>query len=388
MSDERTERRRVLFIINSLTGGGAERVMSTLLANSTSWSNRYEIALALLDDDPRAFALPDWLRVFQLDCSGGMGSSIRAVRRVVRQHDPDVTLSFLTRANFSSGIAMMPRRRPWIISERTSTPAHLGSAFRQLATKALMRAIYPRATGVIAVSSGVATKLASGFGVHASRIEVIPNPVDMAAIEAAARETNPVAIEGPYIVAIGRLVKVKNYRLLVEAFAKSNLPCRLVIAGDGPDREDLKDLAVRLGIGDRVVLPGWLSNPYPMLANASVFALSSNVEGFPNALVEALGLGIPCVATNCPDGPAEILDGSTMGGVAGLKVAEAGILTPVGDVESYARALQLAFDEPLRERLAAAGRGRANDYSAPTITGRYWNVIEAALRKSEAPSAS
>jgi glycosyltransferase involved in cell wall biosynthesis len=381
-------KQRVLFIINSLTGGGAERVMSTLLSNSEAWSSRHEVALALLDDDPRAFSLPEWLRVFQLDCKGGTISSIRAVGRIVRDYDPHVTLSFLTRANFSNGIAMMKRRRPWIISERTSTPAHLGSAFRQLATKALMRLVYPRATRVIAVSDGVATKLSDGFRVPADRIDVIPNPVDRQAIEAAAREGNPLDVSEPYIVAVGRLVSVKNYRLLIEAFARSDLPCLLVIAGEGPERDDLKAFADQLGIGDRLVMPGWLSNPYPALANAHAFALSSNVEGFPNALVEALGLGIPCVATNCPDGPAEILDGSSVAAVSGLTIGSAGILTPVGDVDSYAEALQLVFQKPLRDRLVAAGRKRADDYSAAAITARYWDVIESALRRSEARPAS
>jgi glycosyltransferase involved in cell wall biosynthesis len=383
-----TERPRVLFIINSLTGGGAERVMSTLLSNSEGWTERYDIALALLDDDARAFRLPEWLTVFQLDCRGRTLASIRAVDRVVREYDPAVTLSFLTRANFSSAIAMMKRGRPWIISERTSTPAHLGGAFRQLATKVLMRLVYPRATRVIAVSSGVAAKLSGGFGVPVARVDVIPNPVDIGAIETAAREENPLGASKPYIIAVGRLVSVKNYRMLIEAFAKANLPCRLVIAGDGPERGALEKLADQLGLEDRVILPGWLSNPYPALGNASAFVLSSDVEGFPNALVEALGLGIPSVATNCADGPAEILDGSTLAAVSGLKIAEAGILTPVGDVGSYARALRLVFQQPLRGRLVAAGRRRANDYSAAAIIARYWDVMEAALPESGASRAS
>ena len=370
----------MLFIINSMTGGGAERVMSTLLANSGDWTDRFEIALALLDDDPHAFELPGWLRVFQLDCKGGIGSSIRALRRVVGEFDAQISLSFLTRSNFAAGIVMTSRRRPWIISERTSTPAHLGSRTRQLTTKMLMRLIYPRATRVIAVSDGVAASLSRGFGVNPRRMEVIPNPFDIPAIERAARGENPVSAASPYIIAVGRLVSVKNYRLLIEAFERSRLPCKLVIAGEGPDREALTSLAAQLGVADRVVMPGWLSNPYPALANAHVFALSSNVEGFPNALVEALALGIPCVATDCPHGPAEILDGGTAEPVSASKLAEAGILTPVGDVVSYAHALRMAFDDSVRQRLIAAGPRRARRYSAASITARYWGVIEGALQ--------
>ena len=380
-------RKRVLFIINSLTGGGAERVMATLLANSKGRLDRYEIALAVLDDVPRAFEMPAWLTIFQLDCKGSILASVTALERVVRDYDPDVALSFLTRANFAIGVPMMKRRRPWIISERTSAPAHLGGAFRRLTTKALMRCIYPRATRVIAVSGGVADKLSGGFSVAASKIAVIPNPVDSEALHTAAAKHDELALDEPYVIAVGRLVSVKNYALLIRAFAKADLPCRLVIAGDGPERNSLRVLADELGVSDRLTMPGWLSNPYPALSHASVFALSSNVEGFPNALVEALALGVPSVATNCKDGPAEILAGSSVDAVPELTVADAGILTPVGDVDSYAEALKLAFDRSLRERLVAEGRERARAYSAPTIVDRYWQVIEAALLQAPARSA-
>jgi N-acetylgalactosamine-N,N'-diacetylbacillosaminyl-diphospho-undecaprenol 4-alpha-N-acetylgalactosaminyltransferase len=270
-------RKRVLFVINSLTGGGAERVMATLLANSKGRLDRYEIALAVLDDVPCAFEMPAWLRIFQLDCKGSILASMAALERVVRDYDPDVALSFLTRANFAIAVAMMKRRRPWIISERTSAPAHLGGAFRQLTTKALMRCIYPRATRVIAVSTGVADKLSASSNVAQSKIAVVPNPVDTEALYAAAAKHNGLSLDEPYIIAVGRLVRVKNYQLLMRAFAKAELPCHLVIAGDGPERDSLRALADELGIGDRVLMPGWLSNPYPALRNASAFALSSNV---------------------------------------------------------------------------------------------------------------
>jgi glycosyltransferase involved in cell wall biosynthesis len=381
-------RPRILFVINSLAGGGAERVMTTLLAHSKSYAIRREIALAVLDDEPAAFEMPDRLSIFQLDCKGRMLASISGVERVVREYDPDLTVSFLTRANFASGVAMLKRRKPWIISERTSTPAHLGTAFRQFATKVMMRFVYPRASRVIAVSAGVATKLSSRFGVRPNSIDVIANPVDVSAIKAAARAKNDLPIGEPYIMAFGRLVNVKNYALLIRAFARSALPCRLVIAGEGPERAHLLEVAAELGISDRVLMPGWLSNPYPALRHASVFALTSDVEGFPNALVEALALGVPAVATNCTDGPAEILAGMTVGSVSGLCVTKAGILTPPGEIESCAQALQLAFEEPLRQRLVAGGRERAAEYSAATIAARYWDVIERELATVDADRAS
>jgi N-acetylgalactosamine-N,N'-diacetylbacillosaminyl-diphospho-undecaprenol 4-alpha-N-acetylgalactosaminyltransferase len=381
-------RPRILFVINSLAGGGAERVMATLLRNSKDRLESCDFALAVLDDDPPGFALPSWLTIFQLDCRHGTLRSIFALDRLVRRYDPDVTLSFLTRANLSSGIAMMKRGRPWIISERTSTSAHLGSGLRQSVTKSLIRLVYPRASRVIAVSAGVAAKLSKSFAVPTRKVDVIPNPVDIAAIEADAREPNPLPVDEPYIIAIGRLVPVKNYRLLVEAFARAGLPCRLVIAGDGPERDALRLAACELGVEERVLLPGWLSNPYPALSGARLFALSSNVEGFPNALVEALALGVPAAATNCSDGPAEILAGKSVDQVSGVETAAAGILAPVGDADSFAEALKLAFDPSIGKRLAQRGRKRARDFSAGASAVRYWGIIEQELAQAGAAPAS
>lgn len=369
-------RSKVLFVINSLAGGGAERVMATLLANSQRWLDRHEIRLAVLDDDGRDFALPDWLDVIQLDCRHRTVRSIAEVDGAVREWRPDVTVSFLTRANLATVFAMRRRGRPCIISERTSTSAHLGSGPRQLVTKNLIRLAYPRATRVIAVSAGVAAKLETDFAVGGRRLDVIPNPVDMTRIEIDAQEPQPVAVGGPYIIAVGRLVAVKNYALLIRAFARAETSAKLVIAGDGPERAALEELAKELGIGDRVILPGWIHNPYPLLAGASLFALTSNVEGFPNALVEALALGIPVVATNCSEGPAEILASKPIEEVSGVVLAPFGILSPVGEEQAFAQALELGLDDKVASELRAAGPRRARDYAAPAIAASYWDIIE------------
>lgn len=381
-----TPKPHILFVINSLAGGGAERVLSTLLHASGSWRDCYTMSLALLDDEPRAYEPPAWVETIALDCRGRLLASARALRRLVTRRQPDVTLSFLTRANVANAFAMAGRGRPWIISERVNTSAHLGSG--AVAAKALVRLAYPRADGVIAVSEGVAEDLAVNFGVRRERIAAIANPVDHAMIERCAQETPAVRVDGPFVVAAGRLVPNKNFALLIEAFARAGLPGSLVILGEGPERPALEALAARLGLAERLVMPGFVDNPFAVIARADLFALPSNAEGFPNGLVEAMACGLPVVSTNCPSGPSEVLAGIPRAAVQRDAVYEAGALVPPGDAESFAAALGLLSDPALRARCGAAARERSLNFGVEQAAARYWAVIEAAIDRRATRSAT
>ena len=376
-----SHRPSILFVINSLAGGGAERVLSRLLALSEPYAERYRISLALLDKVDTAYPIPDFVTVHQLDSRGGFWRSILELRRLVRAADPDLRLSFLTRANVANRFAAPRRAVPWIVSERINTSAHLGTGLRALVVKALVRLTYPRATRVIAVSRGVGEELVRHYGVDRARIDVVANPVDLDAIRAEGAKPDALAIADPFVFAMGRLTGSKNHAMLMRAFARSGLAGRLVIAGEGPDRDALLACAQRLGIADRVDLPGFLANPYATMRRARVFALSSNVEGFPNALVEALALGVPSVATNCPDGPAEILAGKSLAEISGLVVAEAGVIVPVDDDRLLADALKMLFEGPLREAVITGATERIQAFSPRQAVEHYWGIIERALAR-------
>ena len=372
-------RPQVLFLINSLTGGGAERIMSILLEHSADKRGEYEIALALLDREPAAYPIPDWVTVHQLDCRFGLLRSLSGIRRLVGELRPALTVSFLTRANVANSLAMRTVGRPAIVSERINTDMQLGSGLRGMVTKAIVRHAYPKASRIIAVSAGVRETLVENYGIDASKVDVVPNPVDHDRIarQAAAGDANEP--HEPFLLAMGRLVPNKNFPLLLRAFAQSNVPGKLVIAGEGPQRAELLQLAGRLGIADRLVLPGYLSNPHALLARATTFVLSSNAEGFPNSLVESLTLGVPVIATNCADGPAEILAGTRRQEIHGTHVASAGILVPVNDSDALSNALQEIQDPVLRARLSEGGRRVAAAYSIESSIRRYWEIIEREL---------
>ncbi|WP_413740708.1 glycosyltransferase [Sphingomonas sp. Sphisp66] len=354
------DNKRIVFAINSLAGGGAERVLTTLLGGSAPWRNRYDVHLALLDDEPRAYPVPDWVEVHQLDARHKLLPSLKQMRALVDRLSPDATLSFLTRANVANAWAMAGRGRPWLISERVNTSAHLGKGRGAITAKAMVRIAYPRAAHVIAVSEGVVDDLADNFGVARTRMSAIANPIDHDQIAALAAEPPAFTPADPYIVAAGRLVPNKNMALLLRAYARADPGARLVILGEGPERPALERLAASLGIAGRVDMPGFVANPFALLARAQAYAMPSNAEGFPNGLVEAMACGVPVVATNCASGPSEILADRPRSAVTGGIDVDAGALVPTDDVDAFAAALRRVLVEPRRSACGARARPLAS----------------------------
>lgn len=216
-----------------------------------------------------------------------------------------------------------------------------------------------RADGIIAVSRGLADEWAEEAAIPRSRIAVVHNPVVGRGLSALAasplhypwfREGGP-----PLILGAGRLEPQKDFETLLRAFAavRRRRPARLAILGDGPLLPAIRGLADRLGVRREVLFPGFVSNPFAWMARAGVFALSSKWEGFGMVLVEALACGCPVVSTDCPSGPAEILDGGAYGR-----------LVPVGDPQAMAEAILETLDRPperdlLRRRGARFSEDRA-----------------------------
>lgn len=228
---------------------------------------------------------------------------------------------------------------------------------RQLA---MLRRYYPRNTGIIAISQGVADDLSEILGWSSGHIAIAPNPVVTPELYRLASEPldHPWFAPGqpPVILGIGRLEPQKDFATLVRAFAlvRADRPCRLVILGEGAQRVELEGLAAELGIATDVDMPGFVDNPYAFLQHSALFAFSSRWEGFGNALAEALAIGTPVVSTDCPDGPAEILDGGRFGP-----------LVPVGDPDALAQAMrQVMQTPPERDVLRAASERYSQARSA------------------------
>lgn len=238
---------------------------------------------------------------------------------------------------------------------------------KRRALPALAARFYPEAEAIVAVSGGVADDLSKLTGIARERIRVIHNGVVTADFAARAAEPapHPWLVDGgaPVLLAVGRLHADKDYPTLLRAFTllRARCPARLLILGEGPERAALEALARELGIATDVALPGFCSNPLAAMARATLLVLSSHFEGFPNVLAEALAVGCPVVSTDCPSGPAEILDHGRYGR-----------LTPVGDAEALARAILATLDAPV-DRTALERRGMT--FSAAAAAARYLPLL-------------
>ncbi|MBI1252255.1 MAG: glycosyltransferase [Alphaproteobacteria bacterium] len=369
---------RALIVINSLGPGGAERVFVNVLSRKPAdWDAR----VALLDDEPDYRSLPPGVAFERLDCRRRLGASIAATHRAIRAHKPDVAISFLIRANVATALAARALGVPSVISERMHPSAHLASQFEGLArvaAKSMMVAAYPRATRVIAVSRGTGRDLIERFGVSPARVAVLPNPYDLEAIASSSLEAPEVPLPDTFFVGVGRLTKSKAFGDLIDAFAISGVDGELCIIGEGEDLRALKARAAAAGVGARVRFLGYLRNPFAVVRRARALVSASRTEGFPNAIAEALALGVPVIAADCPSGPSEILAEQEHGLVRAVHEGRFGVLTPVASPEQLADAMRRMTDNAYRARYSALGRQRLQDFAIDAVAARYWAEFAAA----------
>lgn len=374
------QKMRVLFLINSLVGGGAERVFSGVVNRILPYLPMAEVEVVLLDNETRCYDISAPVRITCLGSDGSVLDSYTRLKRYLNANRPDLVVSFLTRANY---LAVAFARRfgyRCIISERSNPSGAIGNGVVGWARKWSVRALYPRADHVIAVSEGVKASLVNQFFLSPGAVTVIPNPCDIAELERQGQQacdlhSDPRLQQG-YIIAVGRLVECKRYDVLIRAYAEGGFSLPLVILGEGPLLQELQQLASELGVADRVLFPGFLANPHAAMARATVFVLSSDIEGFPNSLIEAMGLGLPVISSNCHHGPGEILDEVTTPDISGVHHGRHGLLVPTADVQSLNKALQeVLASDAFRQELGRRARRRAAEFGVTTAMCRYAAAI-------------
>lgn len=376
----------ILFYLYGMDGGGAERHVLYLLQrlDRTRFSPRLFLKCA---DGPYLVRVPadvpvaSEYRSFEEEARTPMvWKELRLVRglaRYLRERPPDLIYGRMYSSALVAGLAKLWSGcgSPLVASEgifpSVGILPDLGRfKFPRLYfVKKVQRDI---SAVIVCTAKAMLEDGVAFYGCNREKMRIIPNGLDIDTIDRLRRElpVHPWA-DGTHalVAAVGRLCPQKGFDVLLEAFAlvAAALPsARLIVLGKGSDRGDLVRQAAALGITDRVDFPGWLPNPYALLSRATVFTMSSRYEGFPNALLEAMACGVPVVATDCPSGPSEILEGGV------------GILVPMDDAKMLSDALRKVLqDTTLRDHLAREGRRRVEErYSLDRMVSAYERLFE------------
>ena len=344
-------------MILNLCGGLAEQV------------RRVDLVLVRADS-AHVKDLPAAVRIVNLNARHTF-TSLFALVRYIRRERPVALLAAKDRAIrvaiLARAVAGAPLRLVGRIGTTVSAALAGRGAWRLAVWRTGMRLFYPGADLIIAVSQGVADDVVRLARLPPDRVRVVRNPVWTPRLERLAREapTHPWFTDRsiPVVLGAGRLTRQKDFPTLLRAFAQvlAQRPCRLMILGDGSQRDDLQALAKQLGVATDVAFPGFQTNPYTYLARASLFVLSSAWEGSPNVLTEALALGVPVVSTDCPSGPREILAGGRYGK-----------LVAVGDADALAQAMAETLAHPLPRAILLEA---ARPYSLEASTRGYLEAL-------------
>lgn len=328
---------RIALFLPNLETGGAETVFIMLSREFSRLGYDTDLVVASAEG-PLLPRISEGVNLFDLKADAGRGGTLRFITvattglaRYLARRRPAALLSTLTGTNHIATCARQMSGIPvrLVLREAVTLRNRPGSLRQRL-----IPWVYPHADQIVAVSRGVADDLA-GTGIQADKIRVIRNPVDIDTLELLScdppEESLIIIDDRPIILGLGRLEPQKDFHTLLLAFSRLRMhsALRLVILGDGSLRAELQGLARELGIHRDTEIPGNVLNPFPFLRRASVFALSSVWEGYPNSLVEALALNKPVVATDCHSGPAEI-----------LALSGCGKLVPPRDADAMSRAIE------------------------------------------------
>jgi len=367
---------RLSVFISFSGAGGVERMVMNLIREFARQGLNIDL-LTIRASSEHLDDIPESVRVIPLKAKHAI-TSIPELARYMRRENPRAMLVAKDRAGRAALLARKLAGADTGIAIRLGTNLSTAlaekSGLQAWLRTAPMKLIYRLAEQVIAVSEGVAADTRKITGMPGKNITVIRNPVITptlyAQAEAAAPHSWLTDKTQPIVMGMGRLTKQKDFATLVQAFAKvrQSLDARLIILGEGKLRNEILALAKKLDIENELLLPGFQTNPYAWLSRADLFVLSSRWEGSPNVLTEALALGIPSVATNCPSGPDET-----------LQQGKVGALVPMGDVDQLAEAMLETLEHPPKSNFLQKA---VADYNAQTSAERYLQILGVAISRN------
>jgi glycosyltransferase involved in cell wall biosynthesis len=359
-------RKHVGLFFSNLHGGGIQRVMLNLAEGLLQQGCRVDLIMVRAEG-PLLTGIPAGCHLFNLNADHA-SQSLFALVRYLKSEKPAVMLSNQTHLNVTAVLAriLSGRRVRLVLSEHNTIDysARYPDNWKDRFNPILARIFYPHADEIILVSKEAARHFLKATHLSKKLVKVIYNPsVSEKLIELSKTPPEKPWINSPntpVILAAGRLTRQKDFGTLLRAFSllRNRVPlARLLIFGEGEGLAELEKLSRELELKDAVQFPGFVINPFAYIANSSVFVLSSRWEGFANVIAEALMCGTPIVSTDCPSGPAEILEGGKYGR-----------LVPVENPEALAEAIFQELKDPHDKDLL---KQRAKEFSIETILPEY-----------------
>ncbi|CBK42410.1 Glycosyl transferase, group 1 [Nitrospira defluvii] len=363
-------RAQITLVISSLSLGGAEKVLS-MLAKHWTESGYIVTVITLSASESDWYALHPSITRVALDLLSPSRHVAHAIlcnvirvlrlRAAMRRSQPDVIISFMDRTNVLTLIAAWGGRVPVIVCERTDPRHHtIGRGWNVLRTR-----MYRHAAGIVLQSNSVLDWVRQLSLTHISH--VIPNPIDpqIVAVHGVEKKRGSKYV----LVGMGRLTPSKRFDILLEAFAQcigDNPDWSLLLIGDGTERQRLEALSYELGVAKNTTFAGKARDPSVLLRSADLFVMTSEYEGFPNALIEAMACGLPVIACDCPSGPREIIrDGVD------------GILVPPNDRGALVAALEFLMKSATdRQRMGEKAVEVVERFGSDRVMRLWDNLID------------
>lgn len=359
------DRPDITVVIGSMRIGGAERATLNLINGFSKKGLKVELVL-LSKVGEFLNVIDPHIRIVNLNKRKAT-QGIVAIKKYLKQSDPKIL--FVVQNHIQLMVLLAVTLMNWkgkiILNEQSTFSINL-TGLKGFVQRKISKILFSRADKIVAVSQGVATDLKNEFVKLSSKIVVIPNAVITDHLLKV--KDNPV--DHPFfnkefqvIVSAGRFIKSKNFDLLINAFQvySKDKKTKLIILGDGGEMHHLKRLVSKLGLEDEISLPGFVPDPCIYFSKANVFVLSSDYEGLPGVIIEAMACGCKIVSTDCKSGPAEILQNGKFG-----------FLCPVGDLNELVVAIDHAFKSSSNTKALVE---RSNDFHIDKIISEYLQLF-------------
>ncbi|WP_396634856.1 glycosyltransferase family 4 protein [Maribacter sp. R86514] len=366
-------KKNIAFLIYSLNSGGAERVVSTL---ANGLCNNFNVTIITLTKDKPFYQLKSNINLIschenRVKSNNKLINSLQAnfhiyknIKKVCRNHSIDIIIGFMTESNVLAILTAKSIKIPVIVSERNYPPLANLSKFWKV-----MRKITYGKSNILVVQTKPILNFFKNY-MKEEKIKILANPISKNHIEA----KNNLSIEKENIILnVGSLNYQKGQDIAIKAFAKINPPnWQLHLVGEGPKRKEYTSMISELGMEDKIILTGRKNQISNYLLKAKIFIFPSRFEGFPNALTEAMYLGLPCISTDCPTGPTELI----MNGVNGF-------LTPVDNIDILAETInELISNTRLRKEIGLKAAESVSHLEEHKVTKKWEKLIKQTLQNS------